>query len=181
MTLTSQTKRECVYTNIDFCNSGTEHKVRVVPLDDITANEIQMGDMVKKIPGYTRMFAPVESACPLDVAKVGAQELEKCMAYNDQRKYTAVYERRTEPLMEYLRRTPLASAHRMRGLLEIALGNLHAEGIIHGKITRDSLVVTEDTRMPLIRGFEYGRAADSDEAAMMEELARLRGVFESQD
>jgi len=129
---------------------------RVTPLDAWAEHELRVSQHIKTIPDYARRYAPVTAACPLNVALVGEATIKKCLAYDASARFAVFYEKDADPLVDYLRANPSEAARMERILLE-SVDALYASGVVHGSITADALVVTRDTRVPLIRDFRAAR------------------------
>jgi len=155
--LVSQTARECTYKDTSFCTHpmiGTRQ--RVTPLDAWAEHELRVSQHIKTIPDYARRYAPVTAACPLNVALVGEATIKKCLAYDASARFAVFYEKDADPLVDYLQANP-SEASRMERILLESVDALYASGVVHGAITAEALVVTRDTRVPLIRDFRAAR------------------------
>lgn len=129
---------------------------RVTPLDAWAEHELRVSQHIKTIPEYGRRYAPVTAACPLNVALVGESAIKKCLAYDASARFAVFYEKDADPLVDYLHVNP-REAVRMERILMESVDALYASGVVHGAITAEALVVTRDTRVPLIRDFRAAR------------------------
>jgi serine/threonine protein kinase len=68
-------KKEKEQTNTE---QAKEYVSKLVERNFSSKNEIEVGEIVKKIPFYSLYYVPVLENCPANLSKVGTKEIQKC-------------------------------------------------------------------------------------------------------
>ena len=71
-------KKEREQTQLSSEKSRREYVSKLVERNFSSKNEIEIGDIVKKIPFYSLYYVPILEHCTANLSKVGSKEIKKC-------------------------------------------------------------------------------------------------------
>lgn len=65
----------------------TQYITKVQKKENTSENELKIGKIIQKIKLFEMYFAPIISSCPIQLAKIEQEEIEKCELFKDDAKF----------------------------------------------------------------------------------------------
>lgn len=160
----------CVYYPSISCKGSegvSKNKVTKIQIDDESAkNEIELSNIIRKIPNYSNYFVPVQSSCPIKMTELNRNIIETCDIVNKGKKSFLLMDMKYvkgDNLDEYLLKTEnnkylinlLVSSytyllHSLRILIE--------NNIVHYDLKGNNIMYNKQRNIPLI--IDFGMSID---------------------
>jgi serine/threonine protein kinase len=160
-----------------------EYVSKLVEKNFSSKNEIEVGEIVKKIPFYSLYYVPILENCPANLSKVGSKEIKKCNIIDKKEEHVKYILLKMKYLKnikftEYLL-TNKSKKHVLNIIFDtysyflFSLEQLMSFEIVHFDFKWDNAVIDLKTELPVILDFgisipirkllEYGGALNGDE------------------
>ena len=154
--LLSQGGFGCVFHPALLC-SGKEEKTlnnisKIVEKNDESMNEVDIGDIVKKIKDYNLFFIPVDTYCNVDIEKIKLDDMSKCdITKNKKEQYMLLR-------MPYVRSDKFGSQNmkyviRTYDYLLNSINKLLKAGVVHFDLKSENILYDRTLEVPLIIDF----------------------------
>lgn len=141
-----------------------EYVSKLVERNFSSKNEIEVGEIVKKIPFYSLYYVPILENCPANLSKVGSKEIKKCNIIDkeeeDRVKYILLKMKYVKNIKftEYLL-TNKSKKHVLNVIFDtysyflFSLEQLMSCEIVHFDFKWDNAVIDLKTELPVILDF----------------------------
>lgn len=140
-----------------------EYVSKLVERNFSSKNEIEVGEIVKKIPFYSLYYVPILQHCPANLSKVGSKEIKKCNIIDkeeDRVKYILLKMKYVKNIKftEYLL-TNKSKKHVLNVIFDtysyflFSLEQLMNYEIVHFDFKWDNAVIDLKTELPVILDF----------------------------
>lgn len=174
----------CIFKPGFSCDGGKDSSARYISKLQIKrdskegSNEVIFGDIIQNIPNYARYFAPIESACDVDIQAMRKYESDyaKCELFSKQAKSTKPMEFQTSKV-RYVGEYTLEDWHiqymdnnkpnnvtffkkwsKNYSHLLKAMALLSDNNILHMDLKENNIMCRDKTGMPIV--IDFGLSAD---------------------
>jgi hypothetical protein len=156
-------KKEKEQKHLNYEKSRREYVSKLVERNFSSKNEIEVGEIVKKIPFYSLYYVPVLQHCAANLSKVGSKEIQKCNIIDKEEKHVKYILLRMKYLKnikftEYLL-TNKSKKHILNIIFDtysyflFSLEQLMNYEVVHFDFKWDNAVIDLKTELPVILDF----------------------------
>ncbi len=167
---------------VDKSKKGKEFVSKIQKQDENSKNEIEISNIIAKIPGYKLYFAPILEACDVGVSKINDNIISQCDAYEKYQHETdlSVFKlpyvdssSLSDAVLKKNKKQIIANFFETYRHLLTSLEMLEKSGVVHFDIKSENIIYDNVKNIPIVIDFGLSFQTNSAKYGGTEELAQM--------